>query len=101
MVSAALSCVKLPIGTSLTIFAGGIAYNINIENYRLRISHLLFLQNIGIMAVYVKAIPTLRGAVADRFEKMSEENIRRRASFNFSKEAANSYAILRKKTVKK
>ena len=44
MVSAALSCVKLPIGTSLTIFAGGIAYNINIENYRLRISHLLFLQ---------------------------------------------------------
>lgn len=53
------------------------------------------------MAVYVKAIPTLRGAVADRFEKMSEENIRRRASVNFSEEAANSYAILRKKIVKK
>lgn len=62
---------------------------------------MIFVQNFGIMAVYVKAIPTLRGSVADRFEKMSEENIRRRASVNFSKESANSYAILRKKTVKK
>lgn len=53
------------------------------------------------MAVYVKAIPTLRGAVAERFEKMSEENIRRRASVDFSKEAANSYAILKKRLVKK
>lgn len=53
------------------------------------------------MAVYVKAIPTLRGPVADRFEKISEENIHRRASVSFSKEAANSYAILRKKSVKK
>lgn len=53
------------------------------------------------MAVYVKAIPTLRGAVAERFEKMFEENTRRRASVSFSKEAANSYAILRKKPIKK
>lgn len=49
------------------------------------------------MAVYVKAIPTLRGTVADRFEKVSEENLRKRASVSFSKEAENSYAILKKK----
>lgn len=49
------------------------------------------------MAVYVKAIPTLRGKVAERFEKLSEDNVRRRASVSFSKEAENSYAILRKK----
>lgn len=53
------------------------------------------------MAVFVKAIPTLKGVAADRFEKISEDNIRRRASISFSKEAANSYAILRKKSVKK
>lgn len=45
----------------------------------------------------VKAIPTLRGSAAERFVKMSEENLRRRASVDFSKEAANSYAILKKK----
>lgn len=50
-----------------------------------------------VMAVYVKAIPTLRGSAAERFVKMSEENLRRRASVDFSKEAANSYAILKKK----
>lgn len=55
----------------------------------------------GTMAVYVKAIPTLRGAAAERFEKMSEENTLRRASVSFSKEAANSYAILRKKATGK
>lgn len=49
------------------------------------------------MAVYLKAIPTLRGAVADRFVKMSEDNLLRRASVDFSKEAANSRAILKKK----
>lgn len=59
-----------------------------------------YCSHIGFMPVYVKAIPTLRGTVADRFEKISEENIRRRASASFSKEAANSYAILRKKSVK-
>lgn len=49
------------------------------------------------MAVYVKVIPTLRGSAAERFVEMSEENLRRRASVDFSKEAANSYAILKKK----
>lgn len=52
------------------------------------------------MAVYVKAIPTLRGTVADRFEKISDENIRRRVAISFSKDAANSYVILRTKSVK-
>ena len=50
------------------------------------------------MAVYVKAIPTLRGSAAERFVEMSEENLRRRASVDFSKEAANSYAILKNNT---
>lgn len=50
-----------------------------------------------VMAVYMKAIPTLRGEVADRFIKMSEDNLKRRASVDFSREAANSYAILNKK----
>jgi hypothetical protein len=59
------------------------------------------LQKRVLMAVYVKAIPTLRGAAADRFEKMSEDNLRRRASVSFSKEAANSYAILKKKQASK
>lgn len=58
-------------------------------------------QNRDIMAVYVKAIPTLRGSAAERFVKMSEENLRRRASVDFSKEAANSYAILKKKVASK
>ena len=49
------------------------------------------------MAVCVKVIPTLRGSAAERFVEMSEENLRRRASVDFSKEAANSYAILKKK----
>lgn len=51
----------------------------------------------AVMAVYMKAIPTLRGDVADRFIKISEENLHRRASVDFSREAANSYAILNKK----
>jgi len=53
------------------------------------------------MAVYVKAIPTLRGSAAERFVKMSEENLRRRASVDFSREAANSYAIMKKKVASK
>lgn len=48
------------------------------------------------MAVYIKAIPTLYGPDAERFEKRAEDNLRRRASVSFSKEATNSYAILRK-----
>lgn len=60
-----------------------------------------FVKIVFIMAVYVKAIPTLRGAAADRFEKISEDNVRRRASVSFSREAANSYAILKKKQTEK
>ncbi len=52
------------------------------------------------MAVYIEALPTLRGKTAERFERISEENIRRRATDSFSKEAANSNAILRKKSLK-
>lgn len=52
------------------------------------------------MAVFVKAIPTLRGAVAERFVKMSEDNLRRRSSIDFTKQAANSRAILEKKSVR-
>ena len=47
------------------------------------------------MAVYMKAIPTLRGEAADRFIKMSEDNLKRRASVDFSREAANSCGILK------
>lgn len=53
------------------------------------------------MAVYVKAIPTLRGDVAKRFIKKSEENLNKRASIDFSKEAANSRAILAKRSERK
>lgn len=56
--------------------------------------------NFGVMAVYIEALPTLRGKTAERFERISEENIRRRATVSFSKEAANSNAILRKKSLK-
>lgn len=49
------------------------------------------------MSVYIKAIPTLKGKVAERFIKQSEENLHKRTSIDFSKESANSYAILAKK----
>ena len=52
------------------------------------------------MAVYLKSIPTLRGSVAERFVKMSEDNLLRRGSVDFSSEAANSFAILKKKQSK-
>lgn len=52
------------------------------------------------MAVQMKAIPTIRGEAAQRFVRMSEENLRRRATVDFSKQAANSYAILKKKEAK-
>lgn len=53
------------------------------------------------MAVYVKAIPTLNGEVAERFILKSEENLQKRASIDFSKEAANSRAILAKRSCKR
>lgn len=57
----------------------------------------IFAKNRVVVAVYVKAIPTLRGKVAERFVKKSEDNLRRRASIDFSKAAANSRAILEKR----
>ena len=53
------------------------------------------------MAVHMKSIPTLRGSVEARFIAMSEENLRRRGSIDFSKEAANSRAILEKKSARR
>lgn len=50
------------------------------------------------MSVYIKSLPTLRGHVGFRFIAMSEDNLRRRGSIDFSKEAANSKAILDKKS---
>lgn len=49
------------------------------------------------MTVFIKDIPTLTGKSADRFIKMYEKNIENRASIDFSKEAANSRAILAKR----
>ena len=51
------------------------------------------------MAVHMKSIPTLRGQVGSRFIAMSEDNFRRRGSVDFSKEAANSRAILEKNLI--
>lgn len=48
------------------------------------------------MAVEMKAIPTLKGRVATRLVESAENNLRRRASVDFSKEAAYSYSILKK-----
>lgn len=53
------------------------------------------------MAVYVKAIPTLQGSVAERFVKLSEENLLRRGSIDFSRSAANSREILAKRSKRK
>lgn len=61
---------------------------------------IYLIANFGVMAVYIEALPTLRGKTAERFERISEENIRRHATVSFSKEAANSNAILRKKSLK-
>ena len=55
----------------------------------------------GTMAVYVKAIPTLKGSAAERFVKMSEYNLLRRRSVDFTKSAVNSRAILAKRSKNK
>ena len=47
--------------------------------------------------VDMKDIPTLTGRSTERFVKISESNLSRRASVDFSKEAQNSFAILNKK----
>ncbi len=52
------------------------------------------------MSVFVKAIPTLRGEVAERFVKMSEANLARRGSVDFSKEL-NDYRVIKAKKNKR
>ena len=52
------------------------------------------------MSVFVKAIPTLRGEVAERFVKISEANLARRASVDFSREL-NDYRIIKSKKNKR
>ena len=54
-----------------------------------------------VMAVYVKAIPTLKGSAAERFFKMSEDNLLRRRSVDFTESAVNSRAILAKRSKNK
>ena len=48
----------------------------------------------------MKEIPALTGRAAERFVKISETNLSRRASVDFSKEAQNSFAILNKKLIR-
>ena len=47
--------------------------------------------------VKIKDIPILKGKVAERFIKISEENLRNKGSIDFSKEYKNSMLILKKK----
>lgn len=53
------------------------------------------------MAVYIKAIPTLQGSTAERFIKMSKDNLIKRGSVDFTTSAANSRVIIDKKSKKK
>ena len=53
------------------------------------------------MAVYIKAIPTLHGSTAERFVKISEDNLIKRKSVDFTKSADNSRAIIDKKSKRK
>lgn len=53
------------------------------------------------MTVYIKAIPTLQGSAAERFIKMSEDNLLKCGSVDFTKSAANSRAIIDKKSKRK
>lgn len=46
--------------------------------------------------VKINDIPTLTGEVADRFIKMSEENLKNKGSIDFTKEFNNSIMILRR-----
>ena len=52
------------------------------------------------MSVFVKAVPTLRGEVADRFVKISEANLARRASVDFSREFGE-YRLIKSKRKKR
>ena len=47
----------------------------------------------------MKDIPTLTGKTADRFQKMSEENLKRKGTIDFTEQAENSKKILKKRSM--
>lgn len=49
------------------------------------------------MSVFIKAIPTLTGESAEKFIEKYKENTKNKGSIDFSKEYANSKAILEKR----
>jgi len=53
-------------------------------------------QNIEIMAVYVKPIPTLDGDVASRFMANAMSNESKRATIDFSEQVEIARSILKK-----
>ena len=53
------------------------------------------------MTVYIKSIPTLHGSTDKRFIKISDDNLLKRGSVDFTKSAANSRAIIDKKSKRK
>ena len=49
------------------------------------------------MAIYIKPVPTLRGYVADKFNRMAERNATsKRASVDFTEKVKTTRAILEK-----
>ncbi len=55
-----------------------------------------------IMSIYVKPVPTLHGAAADRFNTSADENAAsKRASVPFAKQVQKARAILEKSKINK
>lgn len=48
------------------------------------------------MAIYVKPIPTLTGAVAENFERVARANEAKRGSIDFSQQVQSMQAILKR-----
>ena len=48
------------------------------------------------MAIELKSIPTLKSAQASEFIKKADAKFKKRATVDFSKQVATSYAILNK-----
>ena len=46
------------------------------------------------MAVYITAIPTLQGSTAERFVKISEDNLIKRKFVDFTKSADKEFLVL-------
>lgn len=46
------------------------------------------------MAIYIKSIPTLKGEVAERFNKRAEEAELKRGTVDFSEQVAKARRIL-------